>query len=42
MNSSLCHLSVLCASVVIFEQANHRDTENTEVAQRNQEREKWQ
>src|SRR6185369_2889925 len=36
--SSLCKLCVLCVSVVSYccELANHRDTENTEVAQRNQ------
>ena len=36
--SSLCNLSVLCDSVVSsrYEIVNHRDTENTEVAQRNQ------
>jgi len=35
--SSLCNLCVLCASVVeaCFGKINHRDTENTEVAQRN-------
>src|SRR6185503_13957627 len=35
--SSLCNLCVLCASVVIYpcKSVNHRDTENTEVAQRN-------
>jgi len=35
-DSSLCNLCVLCVSVVIFPQRmlNHRDTENTEVAQR--------
>jgi hypothetical protein len=34
--SSLCNLRVLCVSVVGFscEFVNHRDTENTEVAQR--------
>ena len=33
---SLCNLCVLCVSVVYFcsEFINHRDTENTEVAQR--------
>ena len=33
---SLCNLSVLCVSVVLFysEFINHRGTENTEVAQR--------
>ena len=30
---SLCNLCVLCVSVVNIE-VNHRDTENTEVAQR--------
>ena len=37
-NSSLCNLCVLCVSVVNYwsESVNHRDTENTEVAQRNQ------
>jgi len=36
-SSSLCNLCVLCVSVVCFclEFVNHRDTENTEVAQRN-------
>jgi hypothetical protein len=36
--SSLCNLGVLCVSVVnvCCESVNHRDTENTEVAQRNQ------
>ena len=36
-NSSLCNLCVLCVSVVSYcrELGNHRDTENTEVAQRN-------
>jgi hypothetical protein len=36
--SSLCNLCVLCVSVVSYccELANHRDTENAEVAQRNQ------
>src|ERR1700741_3776327 len=35
--SSLCNLCVLCVSVVCFcsEFINHRDTEDTEVAQRN-------
>src|SRR6185503_8692198 len=35
--SSLCNLCVLCVSVVsyCYELINHRDTENTEVAQRN-------
>src|ERR1044072_5380664 len=35
---SLCNLSVLCVSVVWFysEFINHRDTEDTEVAQRKQ------
>jgi len=35
---SLCNLCVLCVSVVSYwcELANHRDTENTEIAQRNQ------
>src|SRR6185369_7340283 len=39
--SSLCNLCVLCASVVNFCDGlvNHRDTENTEVAQRNHSRE---
>jgi len=34
--SSLCNLCVLCVSVVSFaaNSVNHRDTENTEVAQR--------
>src|ERR1043165_2647716 len=34
--TSLCNLCVLCVSVVCFclEFINHRDTENTEVAQR--------
>jgi len=34
--SSLCNLCVLCVSVVRFaaNSVNHRDTENTEVAQR--------
>src|SRR6185369_3563618 len=32
--SSLCNLCVLCVSVVIGKQRNHRDTENTEVSQR--------
>jgi len=31
---SLCNLSVLCVSVVKFPQYHHRDTEDTEVAQR--------
>jgi hypothetical protein len=31
---SLCVLCVLCASVVISSYIHHRDTENTEVAQR--------
>ena len=33
---SLCNLCVLCVSVVSFcsEFINHRDTENTEIAQR--------
>jgi len=37
-DSSLCNLCVLCVSVVnlIASPTNHRDTENTEVAQRNQ------
>jgi hypothetical protein len=36
---SLCNLGVLCVSVVSFgrELVHHRDTENTEVAQRNPE-----
>jgi hypothetical protein len=36
--SSLCNLCVLCVSVVRFccESVNHRDTEDTEAAQRNQ------
>ena len=36
MHSSLCNLSVLCVSVVdcFSSSINHRDTENTEVAQR--------
>ncbi len=35
--SSLCNLCVLCVSVVTkSEQINHKDTENTEVAQRRQ------
>jgi hypothetical protein len=36
MNSSLCNLRVLCASVVNrnVRYTNHRDTEKTEVAQR--------
>src|ERR1700752_491835 len=36
--SSLCSLCVLCASVVkeLFGKNNHRDTEDTEIAQRNQ------
>jgi hypothetical protein len=35
---SLCNLCVLCVSVVSksFGKNSHRDTENTEVAQRNQ------
>ena len=34
-DSALCNLSVLCVSVVVFlSKVNHRDTENTEVAQR--------
>jgi hypothetical protein len=34
--NSLCNLCVLCASVVerFIRKINHRDTENTEVAQR--------
>jgi len=36
LQCSLCNLGVLCVSVVCFclEFVNHRDTENTEVAQR--------
>jgi len=34
-NSSLCNLCVLCVSVVsLAGESHHRDTENTEVAQR--------
>jgi len=35
-DSSLCNLWVLCVSVVVrfYEKNHHRDTENTEVAQR--------
>ncbi len=42
-NSSLCSLCVLCVSVVSYcrELVNHRDTENTEVAQRNQKVVMW-
>jgi methylenetetrahydrofolate dehydrogenase (NADP+)/methenyltetrahydrofolate cyclohydrolase len=36
VGGSLCNLCVLCVSVVVFlNKVNHRDTENTEVAQRN-------
>src|SRR5215210_1475564 len=39
LNSSLCNLCVLCASVVVsLEKTNHRGTEHTEVAQRIQTR----
>src|SRR5215218_10262005 len=34
LSSSLCNLCVLCASVVVYSQRNHRATENTEGAQR--------